>query len=75
MIIHETYTLANGMTIPRLGLGTWLIEDDKAAEAVRNAIKLGPHRPMKMNAVSVKACAAAVCRATGCLSPARWRQS
>lgn len=41
MIIHETYTLANGMTIPRLGLGTWLIEDDKAAEAVRNAIKLG----------------------------------
>lgn len=27
-------TLANGMTIPKLGLGTWFIEDEKAAEAV-----------------------------------------
>ncbi len=41
MILKETYTLANGVQIPKLGLGTWLVEDGKAAEAVRAAIKLG----------------------------------
>ena len=41
MILNETYTLANGVTIPKLGLGTWFIDDDKAAEAVRQAVKLG----------------------------------
>ena len=41
MILDETYTLANGMHIPKLGLGTWFIEDDEAAEAVRAAVKLG----------------------------------
>ena len=41
MILKETYELANGVRIPKLGLGTWFIEDGKAAEAVRNAVKLG----------------------------------
>lgn len=41
MILNETYTLGNGMTIPKLGLGTWFIDDDKAAQAVREAVKLG----------------------------------
>ena len=41
MILTETYTLANGVAIPKLGLGTWLIENDKAAEAVRNAVQAG----------------------------------
>jgi len=41
MVLQETYTLANGLTIPKLGLGTWFIDDDKAAEAVRTAVKLG----------------------------------
>ena len=41
MILEETYTLANGVTIPRLGLGTWLIPDDEAAAAVRCAIASG----------------------------------
>lgn len=41
MILNETYTLANDVKIPKLGLGTWFIDDDKAAEAVRNAVKLG----------------------------------
>ena len=41
MVLNETYTLANGNTIPKLGLGTWFIDDDKAAEAVREAVKLG----------------------------------
>ncbi len=40
-ILQETYTLANGIMIPKLGLGTWFIEDDQAAEAVRSAVKLG----------------------------------
>ena len=41
MIFNDAYTLANGMSIPKLGLGTWFIDDDKAAEAVRTAVKLG----------------------------------
>lgn len=41
MILKESYTLANGMNIPKLGLGTWFIDDSKAAEAVRTAVKLG----------------------------------
>ena len=41
MILNETYTLANGVQIPKLGLGTWFIDDDKAAEAVRAAVQQG----------------------------------
>jgi diketogulonate reductase-like aldo/keto reductase len=41
MILEETYTLANGVTIPKLGLGTWFINDDKAAQAVRDATAIG----------------------------------
>ena len=41
MILKETYTLANGVQIPKLGLGTWFIDDDKAAQAVREAVKQG----------------------------------
>ena len=41
MMLQETYTLSNGVAIPKLGLGTWFIDDDKVAEAVRNAVKLG----------------------------------
>jgi len=41
MIFEETYTLANGVKIPKLGLGTWEISDDKVAQAVRDAIKIG----------------------------------
>lgn len=40
-ILDETYTLSNDVTIPKLGLGTWFIEDDQAAEAVRAAIEIG----------------------------------
>lgn len=31
----------NGLEIPKLALGTWFIDDDKAAEAVRQAVKIG----------------------------------
>ncbi|MEW5423876.1 aldo/keto reductase [Amorphus sp. 3PC139-8] len=41
MILEETYTLSNGVAIPKLGLGTWMIDDDKVAEAVKAAVKLG----------------------------------
>ncbi|MFI5897574.1 aldo/keto reductase [Actinoplanes sp. NPDC051513] len=41
MILNETYTLSNGVKIPKLGLGTWFIEDDKAAQAVRDAVAIG----------------------------------
>jgi len=40
-ILNETYTLANDVTVPKLGLGTWFIDDDKAADAVRSAIEIG----------------------------------
>jgi diketogulonate reductase-like aldo/keto reductase len=40
-ILSDTYTLANDITIPKLGLGTWFIDNDQAADAVRAAIKIG----------------------------------
>ena len=39
MIFEESYTLHNGAAIPKLALGTWFIDDDKAAEAVQAAQK------------------------------------
>ncbi|MFF7337319.1 aldo/keto reductase [Streptomyces sp. NPDC008163] len=40
-ILNETYTLSNSVEIPKLGLGTWFIDDDKASDAVRAAIEIG----------------------------------
>src|ERR1700712_2394000 len=40
-ILNETYTLSNDLAIPKLGLGTWFIDDDKAAQAVRDAVDIG----------------------------------
>lgn len=40
-ILKQTYALENGARIPRLGLGTWLIDDDAAADAVVAAVRLG----------------------------------
>lgn len=40
-MLKETFMLNNGVKIPKLGLGTWFIEDDKAADAVREAVKSG----------------------------------
>src|SRR6195952_2206337 len=41
MILTETYALSNGVSIPKLGLGTWRIDDSKAARVVRDAVKIG----------------------------------
>ena len=38
---HEKIKLVNGVMVPMLALGTWLIDDDKAAQAVRDAINIG----------------------------------
>ena len=43
MILNENYTLANGVQIPKLGLGTWMIPDAETAEAVRQAVAMGYH--------------------------------
>lgn len=41
MILNETYTLSNGVHIPKLGLGTWFIDDNKAPAAIRAATGMG----------------------------------
>jgi diketogulonate reductase-like aldo/keto reductase len=40
---EKNVALSNGVEVPQLALGTWLIDDDKAAEAVREAVEIG-HR-------------------------------
>jgi diketogulonate reductase-like aldo/keto reductase len=41
MILNETFTLANGVAIPKLGLGTWRIDDDAVAQVVHDAASIG----------------------------------
>lgn len=41
MILNEYYTLSNGVRIPKLGLGTWMIPDDGTDRAVTEAVRLG----------------------------------
>ena len=40
-MFHQTLTLSNGVKIPQLALGTWLIDDGKVADAVRSAVEIG----------------------------------
>lgn len=40
-MLNETYLLRNGVRIPSLGLGTWFIDNDKAAETVKQAVAVG----------------------------------
>jgi diketogulonate reductase-like aldo/keto reductase len=37
----DTFTLANGVNIPKIGLGTWLIDGAAATQAVQDALKIG----------------------------------
>jgi len=41
MILEEKYTLSNGVEIPKLGLGTWFINDKDVVQAVADAAKIG----------------------------------
>ena len=40
-MFDKTLTLSNGVAVPQLALGTWFIDDDKAADAVKAAVKTG----------------------------------
>ena len=40
-MLEESYTLNNGIKIPKLGLGTWLIKNDRVTDVVKEAIRLG----------------------------------
>ncbi|MBU8851485.1 aldo/keto reductase [Bacillus sp. FJAT-26377] len=40
-MFNETSKLSNGVEIPLLGLGTWLLDDEQAAQAVRDAVSSG----------------------------------
>ena len=41
MILHENFTLSNGVDIPKLGLGTWLINNKAVNQAVVDAVQIG----------------------------------
>lgn len=41
MIAQETFTLANGVAIPKLGFGTWMIDDREVAGLVQQALATG----------------------------------
>ena len=40
-MLNQTYVLNNGVEIPKLALGTWLIDDAVVADAVRAAAEIG----------------------------------
>lgn len=41
LILKENYNLSNGIEIPKLGLGTWMINNDDVVQAVVDAVKIG----------------------------------
>jgi len=41
MMLNENYTLSNGVEIPKLGLGTWFINNNDVSAAVVEAVKAG----------------------------------
>jgi diketogulonate reductase-like aldo/keto reductase len=41
MILEEKYVLSNGVEIPKLGLGTWFINNKNVGQAVKDAAKIG----------------------------------
>lgn len=41
MILNETFTLSNGVKIPKLGFGTWMIDNDAVVQPVKDALEIG----------------------------------
>ncbi len=41
MVLNEHFTLSNGVLIPKIGFGTWMIDDDNVAEVLVQAVKEG----------------------------------
>ena len=37
----KNFNLNNGLSIPSVGLGTWLIDNDKVSDVVKDAIEIG----------------------------------
>lgn len=40
-MFNKNLVLSNGVKIPQIGLGTWLIDNDKVSEVVKKALQLG----------------------------------
>ncbi|MGZ3768108.1 MAG: aldo/keto reductase [Bdellovibrio sp.] len=40
-VLNQTYTLSNGLEIPKLGLGTWMISNHDVVQAVQDALQIG----------------------------------
>ena len=58
-VFDNSIVLNNGVKIPQLGLGTWFIDDDKAADAVKAAVEISYrllilHRHTAMSVALVK---------------------
>lgn len=41
MVVNETYVLINGVKIPKLGLGTWMIDNEAVVQVVKDALDSG----------------------------------
>ena len=41
MVLNETYTLSNGVKIPKLGSGTWMIDNEAVVQVVKDALDSG----------------------------------
>lgn len=41
MKTKDTFQLSNGVKIPQIGLGTWLLDDKQTAQAVKEAVEMG----------------------------------
>lgn len=39
--LTQNYTLANGVKVPKIGFGTWLLDNGAVVDAVKQAIKIG----------------------------------
>ena len=40
MILKEKFTLSNGVQIPKLGLGTWFIDEKSVVQAVKDPAEI-----------------------------------
>lgn len=41
MVLQETFTLSNGVKIPTLGFGTWMIDNETVVQSVKDALEVG----------------------------------
>ena len=77
-MFDRSIVLNNGVKIPQLGLGTWFIDDDKAADAVKSSSKrldidiLILHRHIIMKKEWVMQSGNAVYHVKNCLSQRKY---